>query len=111
MIMFPEGGIANDYPPHLQEFKNGPFRLAIEQKIPALPITPLNAWKIFWDDGLKHGSRPGIVRVFVHKPVETARLTPDDADRLKDEVYNVISAKLESESLKQDKRQSEMAAG
>ena len=94
MIMFPEGGIANDYPPRLQPFKNGPFRLAIELKIPIIPVSSLNTWKIMWDDGSKYGSRPGICKIFVHKPVETAHLSIADADALRDEVYKIIEGKL-----------------
>lgn len=96
MVMFPEGGIENDYPPKLQEFKNGPFRLAIEQQVPVLAITSLNTWKVLWDDGLKYGSRPGICKIYVHKPIETTGLTVNDADALKDEVFKVIQGKLGS---------------
>jgi 1-acyl-sn-glycerol-3-phosphate acyltransferase len=92
MIMFPEGGIADDYPPRLQEFKSGAFRLAIEQKVPIIPVSSLNTWKMLWDDGCKYGSRPGICRVFVHKPIETAHLTIKDADALRDEVFNIIKS-------------------
>jgi 1-acyl-sn-glycerol-3-phosphate acyltransferase len=95
MIMFPEGGIADDYPPKLQEFKNGPFRLAIEQKIPIIPISSSNTWKVFWDAGTKYGSRPGICRVFIHKPVETALLTLGDTDNLRDTVKNIIRQKTQ----------------
>ncbi|MDB5137680.1 MAG: 1-acyl-sn-glycerol-3-phosphate acyltransferase, partial [Mucilaginibacter sp.] len=56
MIIFPEGKIGDDYPPKLHQFKNGPFRLAIEAKIPVVPVTLLNAWDILWDTGTKHGS-------------------------------------------------------
>lgn len=94
MIMFPEGGIIDDHPPKVQEFKNGPFRLAIEQKVPIIPVTSLNTWTKFWDDGLKFGSKPGICRVFVHKPVETARLAVTDADELRDEIWSIIDNKL-----------------
>jgi len=94
MVMFPEGGIENDYPPQLQEFKNGPFRLAIEQQIPVLAVTSLNTWKVFWDDGLKYGSRPGICQIFVHKSIETAGLSVDDADTLKNRVFNIINSKI-----------------
>ena len=48
MIVFPEGGIADDYPPVLHSFKNGPFRLAIEAGIPIIPVTSLNTWKVLW---------------------------------------------------------------
>jgi hypothetical protein len=33
---------------------------------------------------LDHGSKPGICNIFVHKPIETANLTIDDADALRD---------------------------
>jgi 1-acyl-sn-glycerol-3-phosphate acyltransferase len=95
VVIFPEGTISKTYPPQLQEFKNGPFRLAIELKIPILPITSLDTWKVMWDDGRKYGSRPGICNIFVHKPIETGGMTVDDADVLKDEVYKVIKNKLD----------------
>jgi len=94
MIMFPEGGIADDYPPAVQEFKKGPFRLAIEQQVPIIPVTSLNTWKLFWDDGLKFGSKPGVCSIVVHKPVETIGLTVGDADALRDNVKNIIAMRL-----------------
>jgi 1-acyl-sn-glycerol-3-phosphate acyltransferase len=97
MIIFPEGGIADDYPPKVQEFKNGPFRLAIEAKIPIVPVTSLNTWNMLWDTGKKYGSRPGICNVFVHQPMETAHLNIDDADNLRDEVYRIIQQKFEGQ--------------
>ncbi|WP_345951136.1 lysophospholipid acyltransferase family protein [Mucilaginibacter sp. PAMB04274] len=96
MVIFPEGKIPDDYPPRLHEFKNGPFRLAIEHKVPIIPVTSLNTWKVLWDTGLELGSRPGICDVYVHKPIETANLTVDDADALRDEVYALINRKFES---------------
>jgi 1-acyl-sn-glycerol-3-phosphate acyltransferase len=97
LIIFPEGKIADDYPPQLHEFKNGPFRLAIEFKIPIIPVTSLNTWQMLWDTGLKYGSRPGISHIFVHKPIGTAHLTLDDADKLRDEVYNLMQQKFEQQ--------------
>jgi len=94
MIMFPEGGIANHYPPKLQEFKKGPFRLAIEQGIPILPVTSINTWDILWDTGFKYGSRPGVCKIFVHKPIETIHLSVEDADELRDHVKSVMSQKF-----------------
>ncbi|MDB5151577.1 MAG: 2-acyl-glycerophospho-ethanolamine acyltransferase [Mucilaginibacter sp.] len=95
VVIFPEGTISKYYPPRLQEFKNGPFRLAIELKIPILPITSSDTWKVMWDSGSKYGSRPGICNIFVHKPIETAGMTVEDADLLKSEVYKVIKQKLD----------------
>ena len=96
MIVFPEGKIPDDYPPQLHAFKNGPFRLAIEAGVPIVPVTSLNSWKLLWDTGTKHGSKPGICHVYVHKPIETKHLTVDDADSLRDEVYRIMADKFES---------------
>ena len=95
VVIFPEATIPMEYPPQLSAFKNGAFRLAIEMKIPILPITSIDTWKVLWDTGSEFGSRPGICNIFVHKPIETAHLTLDDADTLRDEVYEIIKQKFE----------------
>ncbi len=94
VVIFPEATIPEDYPPTLYPFKNGAFRLAIELKIPIIPVTSLDTWKVLWDTGKKYGSRPGICNIFVHKPIETAHLTIDDADILRDEVQEIIKQKF-----------------
>jgi 1-acyl-sn-glycerol-3-phosphate acyltransferase len=94
VVIFAEATIPLDYPPKLSSFKNGAFRLAIEHKIPILPVTSLDTWKVFWNTGAEYGSRPGICNIFVHKPVETANLTLDDADALRDRVHSIIEQKL-----------------
>ena len=94
VVIFPEATIPTTYPPQMHPFKNGAFRLAIELKIPILPITSVDTWKILWNTGSQYGSRPGICDIFVHKPIETAHLTLDDADTLRDEVYELINKKF-----------------
>ncbi len=94
VVIFPEATIPLVYPPTLSEFKNGAFRLAIDLNIPILPITSLDTWKVYWNTGKPYGSRPGISHIYVHKPVETANLTLDDADALRDQVYEMIKTKL-----------------
>ncbi|MDF2433452.1 MAG: 1-acyl-sn-glycerol-3-phosphate acyltransferase [Mucilaginibacter sp.] len=96
VVIFPEATIPAEYPPKLHPFKNGAFKLAIELKIPILPVSSINTWKILWNTGMEYGSRPGISDIFVHKPIETAHLTLDDADALRDEVYELIKQKLET---------------
>lgn len=95
VVIFPEATIPDTYPPILHSFKNGPFRMAIELKIPIIPVTSLNTWKVLWDNGKMYGSKPGVCDIFVHKPIETAHLTIDDADALRDQVREIISQKLE----------------
>ncbi|ASU33805.1 lysophospholipid acyltransferase family protein [Mucilaginibacter xinganensis] len=95
VVIFPEATIPEVYPPELYPFKSGAFRLAIELKVPVIPVTSINTWKVLWDTGSEYGSRPGICDIFVHKPIETAHLTIDDADGLRDEVHGIIKKKLE----------------
>jgi 1-acyl-sn-glycerol-3-phosphate acyltransferase len=95
LLIFPEGGIHNDhYPPKLMEFKNGPFRLAIEKRVPILPISIINAWELSWDDGAKYGSRPGICDIYVHKPIFTNNLELKADESLKSLVFNKIQSKI-----------------
>jgi len=96
VVIFPEGMISEHYPPVLQPFKNGPFRLAIEQGVPILPVTICNNWNLMWDDGKQYGTRPGICDICVHAPIDTASLTTDDADELKNKVYDIIYNQLDS---------------
>ncbi len=94
VIIFPEGIIAEAYPPILQSFKNGAFRLAIEHKIAILPVSITDVWKIMWDDGVKFGTKPGLGTVYIHPPIETKDLTLEDADLLREQVYDKINSKL-----------------
>ena len=94
LVIFPEGKIGEEYPPVLHEFKNGPFRLAIEQQIPIIPVSLVEIWEKMWDDGSKYGTRPGICDICIHQPVETTGMTLDDADELKEKIYNIIHSQL-----------------
>jgi 1-acyl-sn-glycerol-3-phosphate acyltransferase len=94
LVIFPEGKIDDHYPPKLGEFKNGPFRLAIDKNIPLVPVTIANIWQISWDDGGKYGSKPGICDIYIHKPIDTTGLSADHADELKDKVFKLIDSKL-----------------
>jgi 1-acyl-sn-glycerol-3-phosphate acyltransferase len=94
LVIFPEGMIADDYPPKLNEFKNGPFRLAIEHKIPIIPVTSVNTWQVLWDTGTKYGSRPGICHFYVHKPIRYQQPYHCRCRCLRDDVYAIIQQKL-----------------
>lgn len=95
LIIFPEGGIDGlHYPPVLQSFKNGPFRLAIEKNLAIVPVSLSDVWKKMWDDGSKYGSTPGICDIYIHQPVATHDLTLTDADQLKERIFNLINSKL-----------------
>jgi 1-acyl-sn-glycerol-3-phosphate acyltransferase len=91
VIIFPEGKIPGHFPPKLEPFKNGPFRLAIEQQVQIIPVSIRDAWKKGWDDGKVYGTRPGICDIWVHAPVNTAGMTVDDADALRDRIFNMMN--------------------
>lgn len=94
LIIFPEGKIDDAYPPMLQPFKNGPFRLAIEQGAAIIPVSIIDAWKLMWDDGKTYGTTPGIAHICVHKPISTEGMSVDEADMLKERVFNIIQTEL-----------------
>ena len=94
LVIFPEGMISESYPPVLQPFKNGPFKLAIENGVSILPVTIRNNWNLMWDDGKQHGSTPGICDICVHAPINTIEMAETDAEALKDRVYNIINDTL-----------------
>lgn len=96
IVIFPEGKIDDNYPPVLQSFKNGPFRLAIEKQVPILPIVIHNLWKLLWDEG-KRGSRPGCSFIERLSPIETQQFKIDDVDDLKDYVRSLFEKQLNSD--------------
>lgn len=92
ICIFPEGGVPEDGPVVLDEFKDGAFRLAIEHQIPIIPMTfPDNkkrfSFKFF-------SGSPGLMRARVHKFVETTGMTLDDKKELKDKVRQIIYRQL-----------------
>jgi 1-acyl-sn-glycerol-3-phosphate acyltransferase len=97
VMFFPEGTRSRDG--RLQAFKSGAFRLAIEAGVPVLPIAVQGT-----AEGMPKGSpwvRPARPRARVLPLVPTAGLSPEQADRLRDEVRERIAgamAELEREA-------------
>ncbi|MGZ6126241.1 MAG: lysophospholipid acyltransferase family protein [Myxococcales bacterium] len=88
VMFFPEGTRSRDG--RLQAFKSGAFRLAIEAGVPVLPIAVSGT-----AEGMPKGSpwvRPARPRARVLAAVPTTGLSPDEADRLRDEVRERIAA-------------------
>lgn len=88
VMFFPEGTRSSDG--RLQSFKSGAFRLAIEAGVPVLPIAVSGT-----AEGMPKGSpwvRPARPRARVMPLVPTSGLSPDEADRLRDEVRERIAA-------------------
>lgn len=91
IAIFPEATIPN-LVPRLGNFKNGPFKLAIDTQTPIVPITFINNWTILPDGRKKKkGGRPGRAEIVVHKPIEIKGMTEDDVLALKNQVFTVIN--------------------
>lgn len=93
MIIFPEGRIP-DNTPSLHSFKNGAFKLAIEKGALVVPVTLPDNYRRM--DVHSWTGSPGRMRMHIHKPIDTANMNSDDADKLKDEVFRIIEDKLRS---------------
>tara|TARA_B100000780_G_C20928379_1_gene370024 strand:- start:227 stop:676 length:450 start_codon:yes stop_codon:yes gene_type:complete len=91
ITIFPEGGIPN-HEVKLQRFKNGAFRMAIEQNVALVPVT-FGDNKICMPSDRLQGS-PGKLKVFVHKPIEAGTYTTETIHEFKDFVFKTINDKL-----------------
>jgi 1-acyl-sn-glycerol-3-phosphate acyltransferase len=93
MCIFPEGGIPKT-DVFLKKFKNGSFRLAIDQNIKTVPITMPDSKSMFPEQYFK--GRPGIVRIKIHKPIDPNKLTEKSIENLNTSVYNIIFEQLKN---------------
>ena len=93
IFIFPEGTISSNG--ILKNFKNGPFKLAIEKQVPILPITFLNNWKLLQNGGFfKSYGRPGISRAIIHKPIQTKGMSEENIVDLRTQVFTLIDSTL-----------------
>ena len=93
MCIFPEGGIPKT-DVFLKKFKNGSFRLAIEQGIKTVPITMPDSKSMFPEQYFK--GRPGIVRIKIHKAIDPNNLSEKSIENLNTSVYNIIFEQLKN---------------
>ncbi|MEM7037079.1 MAG: lysophospholipid acyltransferase family protein [Bacteroidota bacterium] len=89
VLIYPEGTIPDKTKTTLLRFKDGAFRLAIENGIPIVPMTILGADRVFPDDNTWK-LYPGLVRVIFHDPIETKDMDVSEAPALKERVFNLI---------------------
>ncbi len=91
ICVFPEGMVP-DEKIVLSEFKSGAFRLAIEHKVPIVPITFYDCKKRFSYTFFSGG--PGKLRVKIHKFIETKNLKIEDHKKIKQLVYDILHKSL-----------------
>ena len=91
ILIFPEGTIW-DKTPELKAFKNGAFKMAIETRVPLVPVTFYNNYKTLPDEKFEY--YPSIIKCKIHRAIKTDHLNIDAANELKDEIYNLIRTDL-----------------
>ena len=95
IVIFPEGKIPDEnVGADLAPFKDGPFKLAIERKIPLVPVTmPFN--HIFLPDVKgKFIVNHHPLKIVFHEPIDTTNMTMDDLEPLKAHVFELIKSEF-----------------
>ena len=93
LFIFPEGGIRSTDIPKQVSYKDGAFRTAIKMGVPIVPVTFLNNWRFFPDDG-KFLLRSNKLNIVVHKAINTSDLKEADVATLRDMSFNIIEKEL-----------------
>jgi 1-acyl-sn-glycerol-3-phosphate acyltransferase len=91
ICIFPEGMVPEE-DVKLAEFKDGAFRLAINHKIPIVPITFFDNKKRFSYTFFSGG--PGLLRVKMHEFLKTEHLKIENTKELNSSAFNIISESL-----------------
>jgi len=93
LVIFPEGGIVSKDFPRMARFKAGPFRLAVEKKVPIVPVTLPSNWLVLQEDPMRMTWRP--VELIFHEPVLPEGDTPEAVENIQQQVYDIIQQQLE----------------
>ena len=91
IVLFPEGGIYTQSPPHLVPFKNGAFRLAMEKQISIIPVT-LSYNHVILADQKELIIKRMPAKMVLHQAINPADFTSDEA--LKQCCFEVIQEQL-----------------
>jgi len=90
VIFFPEGTRSKDG--SLGRFKKGAFKMAIDLKLPILPITIIGTKEILPPNTLD--LFPGKGLMIIHKPIDTTGYTDNNLDELVDLTHRAIQSGL-----------------
>ncbi len=91
ICIFPEGGVP-DESIVLDAFKDGAFRLAINHKIPIVPLTFADNKERF--SYTFFSGMPGKMRAKIHNFIETSQLSTEDTKALNEESRTIILNQL-----------------
>ena len=90
---FPEGGIRLKTYPQMVDFKDGAFKLSVENNIPILPVSLPDNFLIQSADDL-FNIRRRKCRIVYHEPIWPKGSEDQDVKQLRQEVSRVIQTEL-----------------
>lgn len=95
LAIFPEGTIPT-HSPRLGRFKDGAFKLAIDEQVPIVPVVFRENWRIFGDpdNPFKTRGRPGIAHTVIQPAVDVKGMTSADLVDLRNRVFDLIEEPL-----------------
>jgi 1-acyl-sn-glycerol-3-phosphate acyltransferase len=76
----------------LQKFKKGGIMLALRAKLPIVPITVIDSYKLLPKNGMRIKS--GVLKIIVGDPIDTSSFTENDRDVLVEKVRSIIMGNL-----------------
>ena len=86
LMVFPEGSRSSDG--QLKRFKPGMFLLAIENKLPVVPVS-IRGSRVVMPKG-RLAVSPATVDVYIHEAIDTSSMTRDDARELAERARSII---------------------
>lgn len=96
LLIFPEG-TRSKKAPEMKSFKAGPFKLAVDNQVPIVPIVFLDNYKRLQGGDLWFGKcGPGQSRMIVLDPISTEGLGNRDITNLKNESFRRIDSCLKN---------------
>jgi 1-acyl-sn-glycerol-3-phosphate acyltransferase len=90
VLFFPEGSRSRDG--RMREFKKGAFMMALQMNLPILPVTISGSRHVLPGKSLR--LLPGLIRIQVHEPVDTASYGLERRDELIRDVRAIIGSEL-----------------
>lgn len=97
LVIFPEATIPDDNNPKMIPFKDGAFQLAKSLKVPIVPVTFTNNFKLFSDPGDLLGSAyPGLSNVYIHPYISADEVEQLSQEELKKRCFETINEPLKA---------------
>ncbi len=97
IVIFPEGTIPDDNSPHMIPFKEGAFKLAKSAKVPLIPISFTNNYKLFSDpEKILGPARPGISHVHIHPCISAETVATHSCEELMQLAFETIDRPIQA---------------